>query len=128
MDVGDRAESNPTWWDLGPQHRHRPGKPMTGLQLPTSQAEATWLADAGILSQTGSEHVSAQAPLRSSEPTCDGGLGGRSRNNAGRPSLGAYHPPAFQTAPCFILPTNQADRPPLHAGFQAGEMRLTELR
>lgn len=66
MDVGDRAESNPTWWDLGPQHRHRPGKPMAGLQPPASQAEATWLADAGIPSQTGSEHVSAQAPLRSS--------------------------------------------------------------
>lgn len=54
--------------------------------------------------------------------------GGRSRDSTQRPLPGARHPPAFQSAPRFILPANRADRSPPRVGFRAGGLRLTELR
>lgn len=54
--------------------------------------------------------------------------GGRSRDSTQRPLLGARHPPAFQSAPQFVLPANRADRSPLRVGFRAGGLCLTELR
>lgn len=46
--------------------------------------------------------------------------GGRSRDSTQRPLLGARHPPAFQSAPQFVLPANRADRSPPRVGFRAG--------
>lgn len=85
-------------------------------------------ADARVLSQTGSGGRVRTGLSATVGTSARSETGGRSRDSTQRPLPGARHPPAFQSAPQFVLPANRADRSPLRVGFRAGGLRLTELR